>query len=107
MATQHIPGPWASEPERRFREQIIPEAIGVRGPGGTFVAAAFDFNRYDRDTEVVANTRLIAAAPQLLAAAEVARDWFDRFGANAPIVFGGEAEVWQQLSNAIARARDE
>ena len=72
--SRHTAGPWVSEPERRFREQAMPEAVGVRGPGGTFVAAAFDFNRTDRDAEVEANARLIAAAPDLLEALkEIAR----------------------------------
>ncbi len=48
----------------------MPESIGVTGPKGTFVAAAFDLNNYDRDPEVEANARLIAAAPELLAALE-------------------------------------
>jgi hypothetical protein len=70
---QHTSGPWTTDIDRRFRamdSMQMPESIGVRGPDGNFLASAFDFNRTDRDAEVEANARLIAAAPDLLAALE-------------------------------------
>lgn len=70
LATQHTPGPWTRETGQRFREMVQPESAGVRGPNGNYVATALDFNRYDRDDEVEANARLIAAAPDLLKALE-------------------------------------
>jgi hypothetical protein len=65
---EHTPAPWTRDAERdgRFRD----ETAGVRGPDGNFIAAAWDFNRTDRDAEVEANARLIAAAPEMLAALE-------------------------------------
>ncbi len=72
----HTPGPWSRDRERdgRFRD----ESAGVRGPDNNFIAAAFDFNRTDRDDEVEANARLIAAAPELLVAVELAQWLLDR-----------------------------
>lgn len=65
--TDHTPGPWTTDTDRCFKHD---DSIGVRGPDQMFVAAAWDFNRYDREEEVKANARLIAAAPDLLAALE-------------------------------------
>lgn len=61
---KHTPGPWARVPDERFRHD---NSAGVRDATGSYVAAALDFNRSDRDAEVEANARLIAAAPELLA----------------------------------------
>ncbi len=65
----HTPGPWSADDGRlrSMSTEQLPEAIAVRGPTPKkwFVACAFDFNRYDRDAEVEANARLIAAAPEL------------------------------------------
>jgi len=68
MMNAHTPGPWTTNTDTRFRSMesmAMPESIGVRGPDGNFLASAFDFNRTDRDAEVEANARLIAAAPEL------------------------------------------
>jgi len=64
---QHTPAPWTREPGERFRHD---QSAGVTGPNGSYVAAALDLNRYDKDEEVEANARLIAAAPDLLDALE-------------------------------------
>lgn len=61
----HTPGPWTRTRGEQFRHD---HSRGVRGPDGTYVAAALDFNRSDRDEECEANARLIAAAPDLLSA---------------------------------------
>ena len=57
----HTPGPWAvyAGKGKHGERFIINET-------SDFVAAAQDFNSYDRDDEVDANARLIAAAPELL-----------------------------------------
>lgn len=69
MAT-HTPGPYSVDTERRAR-WADNDAILVFAPDGkTPVAAAADFNRFDRDDEVKANARLLAAAPDLLWALE-------------------------------------
>lgn len=54
--------------------------------------------------EVVANAKLIAASPDLLEACVSALDWINRFAGDAPIVFGGESELAEKLSAAIAKA---
>lgn len=71
----HTPGPWtADEPGRRFRHD---NSAGVQGPNGMYVATALDFNRTDRDAEVEANVRLIAASPELLEALRSLCDDFE------------------------------
>lgn len=68
---QHTPGPWTrDERDGRMREGFVLESAGIRGATGTFVAAALDFNRWDRDAEVEANARLIAVAPEMYALLE-------------------------------------
>lgn len=69
----HTPGPWTTDTTKRYRQMVseqIPESIPIRGPDGIGLAATYDFNRFDRDAECEANARLIAAAPDLLAALE-------------------------------------
>lgn len=61
----HTPGPWTRQPHQRFRHD---QSAGVQAASGTYVAAALDLNNYDRDAEVEANARLIAAGPRLLRA---------------------------------------
>lgn len=51
-----------------------------------------------------AHDRLVAAAPELLAACQAALDWLDRFGEHAPLQFGDEARVVRALEAAIATA---
>lgn len=46
-------------------------------------------------------------APDLLAACEAALDWIDRYGADGPGPFGGEAEIAGQLRAAVAKVRGE
>ncbi len=60
-----------------------------------------------KDPQAYADALLLAAAPDLLTACQTAYDWLDRFGRDAPIVFGGETEVFEQLRAAIAKARGE
>ena len=88
----HTPGPWTRTGDERFRHD---RSAGVMGPDGTFVAAALDFNRDDRDGEVEANARLIAAAPVLLATLESIR-WMSAGNDCAATV--------QMIKNAAERA---
>jgi hypothetical protein len=66
---KHTSGPWTRLVGERFKHD---SSAGVKGPDGLYIAAALDLNRYDKDDEVEANARLIAAAPDLLAACEAA-----------------------------------
>lgn len=67
----HTPAPWRIEGTERFYSGDMPNV--VMGPiGGDPIAVVCDFNRYDRNAEQEANARLIAAAPELLAACKAA-----------------------------------
>lgn len=65
MDTKHSKSPWTRTPGERFKHD---QSAGIKGSDGLYLAAALDFNRTDRDEEVEANARLIAAAPELLEA---------------------------------------
>lgn len=93
MSAQHTPGPWSvtSEIDRIFNGELI--RPGKPEERNTPVAVVCDFNRFDRDDERKANARLIAAAPDLLAACEAALS-------DGPEHFA----VAKQLQAAIARA---
>jgi|SRR5579884_333789 len=68
----HTPGPWrvTGEINRFSGGEIIRPTLDDQT--NSPVAFVCDFNRYDRDAERAANARLIAAAPELLAAAREA-----------------------------------
>jgi hypothetical protein len=68
--SKHTDGPWQINGfDRIVHGEIITSDGGI-------IAAVHDFNRYDRDEERAANARLIAAAPDLLAALVEAEDLF-------------------------------
>jgi hypothetical protein len=55
--------------------------------------------------EAQSRANMIVAAPDLLAACEAAYDWIAQFGEHAPIVFGREDDLAEQLLAAISCAR--
>jgi hypothetical protein len=57
--------------------------------------------------EGVAIVRACNSHDALVKACEAAYAWLDRFGEHAPLVFGGEAEVADQIRAALALARGE
>lgn len=71
MKTSHTPGPWVACPEVGGEEQI--GKVGTGPDGWLGVAQVFG----DTPDEVSANTALIAAAPDLLAALEACLDYPD------------------------------
>lgn len=63
----HTPGPWGYHGDKtRGGDRIVTHEGGEFGREA--LAQALDFNEYARDVEADANARLIAAAPELLAA---------------------------------------
>jgi len=118
--TRWTPGPWARH--QYFSEYIVPADEARRSVGSAVdpghdaqyarilcsVTSQEPFDgceRYSRrlirgTEEVKANTALIAAAPDLYAALQVARDW----------IYNGEARIgWDmdRLDAALAKARGE
>lgn len=92
------PGPWTVETDPYHRPSVWSD--GKRGSTHEVATVATCLTAEEEQ----ANARLLAAAPELLAACQAALDWIDRFGEHAPIMFGGEADVAQALEAAIAAA---
>ena len=88
MSTQHTPGPWSVT---KFNE--------VMASNGALVASCYKLNGL---ANLKANTRLIAAAPDLLVALKLCEGNIDSLLASAhPRVFGGWLEA---IRAAIAKA---
>jgi hypothetical protein len=66
---KHTPGPWDVYAGKMKNGDRI-----INDREGTPVAYAADYNQYAKDDQVDANARLIAAAPELLAAANAIND---------------------------------
>ena len=81
-------GPWPIKPTGDFKRIVIGDGL-VDGPGGYEVAEVYS-DDCDRD-EAMANAHLIAAAPDMYAALEMAQLWlsvdgrFDMQGINAAL----------------------
>ena len=98
--TKHTPGPWADhDASCTFEVHEIEDGYGRT------IATLDQFHHLEdgdwRREEVIANARLIAAAPDLLVACEAARNLIE-------ITITYEAEeshAWQLLSAAIAKAK--
>lgn len=67
--TKHTPGPWESWPHNRARHPVHSYGISAEGGLPCDVADVIDFDGSPGESE--ANARLIAAAPDLLAACQV------------------------------------
>jgi hypothetical protein len=80
---KHTPGPW-SKSER-----------GYIFAGDSCIASTSDLDENE------ANARLIAAAPDLLAALEQSLSWLSSYPG------GGANAAWRKASEAIAKARGE
>lgn len=87
MSQQHTPGPWAAKPSM-LRAVCITSASGP-------VATTSSASHVSRDTNI-ANARLIAAAPELLAALQGMVDAYQRHFDVMPV-------AWQTY-DYIARA---
>lgn len=99
MSTQHTPGPWAVTCDTQYKRGVL-----VRDKGGQgYVVAACDSiantgAKYVNEC-LEANARLIAAAPDLLAAAQTA------LAALTPWRNYEEQEASIALQTAIAKAK--
>ena len=93
MSYKHTPGPWNCMRASAAGRNII---CSDTRPVDICVLS----NRDKTQTEIDANARLIAAAPDLLAACQRALDWL----ASYP---GGNADrAWEQVRDAIVKATE-
>lgn len=102
MNARHTPGPWAVYPSNGGDPIIGPAATD----DGRFAIARAYFPNYSPDgivaarREVDANARLIAAAPELLAACEQAEYWLAHDDGSAEPV-----EMLRVLRAALAKVQ--
>jgi hypothetical protein len=100
----HTPGPWVvtGEMDRFHGGEWIRPLDSEGHQKSELVAVVCDFNRSDRDAERQANAHLIAAGPDLLAAADIAlrtiNDTLRHVSSKALV------DVAEQLHVAIAKA---
>jgi hypothetical protein len=93
--TNHTPGPWRVG--RGDKKQVYSDH------GGECLVAECQ-SCGDSVSEAYANARLVAAAPDLLAACKTAYKRLERFGEHATIAYGGEGGLSAILWAAIAEA---
>ena len=104
LATEkHTPGPWELYDELHRDEQYV---IGIRGTSiGTYVIASVDYGYSEPfESQQQANARLIAAAPDLLAALKELGDWVAA-GLQASDKAWPDARCLQHTEEIAARAR--
>lgn len=99
----HTPGPWTLQPLEEDFPGIGDSALGhQRIVGGNCLSPGIVFGGL---RECESNARLIAAAPDLLAAAKLAVLNFARIQhADARDLFDDDHEAWTALEKAIAKA---
>jgi hypothetical protein len=100
--SKHTPGPWhiiEAESQEGYAELVVTSthnAVGLDDDVGCFVYGGTD----DLQKVKRANARLIAAAPDLLAALEAALPWM----MNISVEHGFAADVLDDMRLAIAKA---
>lgn len=90
----HTPGPWRAVGRLVLAESRVHAAFGVR-----IVDAKNERTDLIPESEQVANARLIAAAPDLLAVCQAFAD------AIACQLDDPESDIWAQLRTAMAKAK--
>ena len=97
MTTKHTPAPWSVD----INTNDLREAETIRGGDGVRIAATYKIHKHRDDKtkacyEARANSRLIAAAPDLLAALQSVADYWA--GGDVP------PEIDAAMRAAIAKA---
>ena len=90
-AASHTPGPWTTHADAPF--EVVMDDGDVNPLIATVNACSASVDR----PQALADARLIAAAPDLLAALEALTAWAERMG-------GWDASCWRDAEAAIARA---
>ena len=103
---QHTPGPWFFDTDE-LRDGSIPVLANGQRPGSLHVAHCLEMMKAD---EREANAALLAAAPQLLAACEMALAWAMFAGVigdlEAPEASDPQVAAWAEKTRvAIGKAR--
>lgn len=102
---KHTPGPWFIEHDASQFENHA--AISAK-THGMLAHVVWKMEDDDQTPECEANARLIAAAPDLLAALrEISADYADRFDLESPSTNPGIKIVIEQARAAIAKATGE
>lgn len=99
MTAQHTPGPW-----KISGDDVIAVAGSTGFSAGANPAIAFIYETLDQSRAI--NARLIAAAPELLAACNVAEELIDDL-IRAPKVKHNRKQILAKLRAAIAKAKGE
>jgi hypothetical protein len=105
MSAQHTPGPWKGNITRYNRD--FRTCVNVMTEDGLRFIAAVSCDPHTDQLQLAANAKLIAAAPDMLAALqEIDAMWSGEGGHVHPIHArsGKVREVWKHARAAIARA---
>jgi len=100
MEAKHTPGPWAVEVDTRQDGQ---PGYAIRQGDDGYGAVIAETRPDEPSTNTLANARIIAAAPQLLAALRDMTSWADSLGEVAKNCGAIDRSV--MLNSAIASAR--
>ncbi len=99
--TKHTPGPWANDPDRGSAHGAAPVIVAAScWRGDRREVAKVLYHAGSEDPEVLANARLIAAAPDLLAACVALcnqEDWGDLGASPGSPIGRGRAAISKAL----------
>ena len=110
MSTRHTPGPWIVKENRAYKTSWL-----IYDPEGNQLAQVANWQGKTFNCDAEINARLIAAAPELLEALEIAQSlamaWV-AYWATCPFVEKGiqnktNSEFLFKISAAIAKAKGE
>ncbi|HFF6210396.1 hypothetical protein ACSMEB_08310 [Stenotrophomonas maltophilia] len=108
MSSKHTPGPWAVHDHPTDPNQFGHHVTTVDGL--TICSVTYQLPvqtaKGAKEATRVANARLIAAAPELLAALVKAERLFREIGFIAAADSARPESLWNEINNAIAKATD-